>query len=78
MLVGVACFFLGFGLQFFLFEKELWRWDVRNDQDEIRVRIDKLEAVDLAGMLRELKKYGIEIEHALLVLGYDPEKETKK
>lgn len=76
--MGTACFLLGFILQWALFEAGLWRWDVRKDQDVLRVRIDRLEGVDLESMLHELKEYGMEIERALLVLGYSREEEVKK
>lgn len=78
MLVGVACFFLGFILQWIVFEKELWVWGIRQDQRALQVRIDQLERQDLRTLLDTLEEHGAEIDRALLVLGWQQPDEGEK
>ena len=76
--VGLVCFVLGLATQWVLFEKGLWVWDIRKDQGIIRVRVDRLERQDLRSLLDTLEEHSIEIERALIVLGWHDLEEEKK
>jgi len=70
-LIAVIAFLAGLAVQWMAFEKELWMWSIRRDQEAIRIRIERLEAEDLESLIDSLKEYGQEIERAMVILGMD-------
>jgi len=70
-LIAVIAFLAGLAVQWMVFEKELWVWGIRRDQEAIRIRIERLEAEDLESLIDSLKEYGQEIERAMVILGMD-------
>jgi len=70
-LIAVTAFLAGLAVQWMAFEKELWMWSIRRDQEAIRIRIERLEAEDLELLIDSLKEYGQEIERAMVILGMD-------
>jgi len=74
-LIAAVAFVAGLVVQWMAFEKELWVWGIRRDQEAIRIRIERLEAEDLESLIDSLKEYGQEIERAMVILGMDRTKE---
>jgi len=70
-LIAVIAFLAGLVVQWVAFEKEMWIWSIRRDQEAIRIRIERLEAEDLESLIDSLKEYGQEIERAMVILGMD-------